>query len=374
MKIAILHDLLVKLGWAEKVLEKIMEFYLDRHLYTLIYDESKVWKVFPKNRVTQVYSKTQKIYDILKNQRLCLPYMQKWVESFDLSSYDLVIALNSAFVHWAITKPETRFVVYYHTPARYMWDRTNEYKKEIWFDKWIKKIIINYFLHKLRIWDYIASKRHDLTLCNSHNVSLRLKKYYWLNAKVLYPNVWVDKFIKKISLPISLPFQKYYLIVSALTEFKKVDLAIKEFNKLKDHNLVIIWTWKFEESLKKMAWKNICFLWSKYWDELVYFMQNASWLIFPWEEDFWIVPIEANAAWIPVFAYYAWGLRETMIPWITWDFFYDKSWEDFFINFLKFDSMVVAWKYKKEDLEKNALKYSDLEFERQFKNIILNLN
>lgn len=373
MKIAILHDLLVKLGWAEKVLEKIMLMYTDAHIYTLIYDEKKVWKVFPKNKITKVYKKTQNIYNLFWNQRFCLPYMQEWVESFDLSSYDIVIALNSAFVHGAITKPETKFIVYYHTPARYMWDRSNEYKKEIWFNKWIKLFLLNKFLKKLRIWDYIASKRHDITLCNSNNVKDRIKKYYNLDATVLYPNVDVNRFFKKIYLDIELPFKKYYIIISALTEFKKVNLAIKEFNKLKDYNLVIIWTWNYEEKLKSIAKENIKFLWPKYDNELVYLLQNAAWLIFPWEEDFGIVPIEANAAWVPVFAYYSWWLKETMIKWVSWDFFYDKSWIDFAKNFLKFDSDIIAWIYNKEKIQANALKYSEDEFERQFKNIILSV-
>lgn len=371
MKIAILHDLLVKLGGAEKVLEKIMVMYSDAHIYTLIYDEQKVWKVFPKHKIKWVYKKTQNIYSFFKNQRYCLPFMQEWVESFNLSNYDIVIALNSAFVHGAITKPETKFIVYYHTPARYMWDRTNEYKKEIWWNKWIKRFILDKMLHKLRKWDYIASQRHDITLCNSSNVAKRIQKYYSLDAHVLYPNVDVNRFMKKIYIDLELPYKKYYLIVSALTEFKRVDVAIKAFNKMPEYNLIIVWTWNYKQKLEEMSNSNIKFLWPKYNEELVYIMQNASWFIFPWEEDFGITPIEANRAWVPVFAYYAWWLKETMIAWITWEFFYDKSWEDFIVNFAKFDNWIVAWKYYKSVLEQNAMKYSDFEFERQFKDIIL---
>ncbi len=117
-KIAIIHDLLVKLWWAEKVLEKLMEMYPKADLFTLIYDEKKVWKVFPKTKIKQVPNITQNIYELTKSQRFCLPFMSRWVESLDLSQYDIVIASNSAFIHWALTKPETKFIVDYHTPAR----------------------------------------------------------------------------------------------------------------------------------------------------------------------------------------------------------------------------------------------------------------
>jgi glycosyltransferase involved in cell wall biosynthesis len=123
-----------------------------------------------------------------------------------------------------------------------MWDRTNEYKKEIGWNSGIKKIILNWMLKSLRMWDFAASQRHDITLANSSNVVKRLKKYYKLDAEVVYPNVEVNRFTKEISEVFTLPFQKndYYIIISALTEFKRIDRSILAFNQMPDKNLIIV--------------------------------------------------------------------------------------------------------------------------------------
>ncbi len=377
MKIAILHDLLVKLGWAEKVLEKVIKMYPNADLFTLIYDEKKVWKIFPKEKIKHVPKITQNIYDLTKNQRLCLPFMARAIESIDLSNYDVVIAFNSAFVHWAITKPETKFIVYYHSPTRYLWDWTNEYKRDIWWNKWIKWFILNSILKNIRLWDYIASKRHNITLANSFNVKKRIKKYYWLDAWVVYPNVDIDRF-NTVSNITSMPNwedekklpKDYYIIISALTEFKKVDLSIKAFNGMSDKNLIIVWDWNFKENLKKIAWNNIYFTWYKSDDEVVYLLQNSLGLIFSWEEDFWIVPIEAFGAWKPVFAYKAWWLTETMVEWITWEFFLDNNWWDFIKNFKVFDENIKNNKYNPLEIKEVALKYSTKNFEDNIRKIV----
>lgn len=370
MKIAIVHDLLVKLGWAEKVIEKLLKIYPQADLFTLIYDEKKVGKVFPKERVKKAPSLTQNIYDILKNQRFCLPFMSRAVESLDLSEYDVVIASNSAFVHGCITKPGTKFIVYYHTPARYMWDRTNEYKKEIGWNKWIKLFFLNWMLKSLRIWDFQASQRHDITLVNSKNVAQRVKKYYKLDSEILYPNVDVIRFNKEIKEKFHLEWKEYYIIISALTEFKRIDISIEAFKEMSDKNLVIIGTGNFKASLEKMASKNIYFVWPKYDDELVYLLQHASWLIFSWEEDFGIVPIEANAAGIPVFAYRGWWLTETMIEWSTAEFFDDKNGTDFVEKFKKFDENIINWKYNKDTIINNATRFSEEKFEEEIRKVV----
>lgn len=370
MKIALVHDLLVKLWGAEKVLKKLSLMYPNADIFPLIYDEEKVWKDFPKEKIKYIPSSTQNIYNFTKNQRFCLPFMAKAVESIDLWEYDVVIVSNSAFAHGVITKPETKTIVYYHTPARYMWDRTFEYKREIGWNVGIKKLIINWMLHSLRMWDFTASQRHDITLANSHNVVKRLKKYYHLDADVIYPNVEVHRFNKKVSGDFSLPVQEYYIIISALTEFKKIDLSIRAFNALPDKNLVVVGTGNYAESLKKMSQKNIHFAWAKYDDELVYLLQNAKWLIFSGEEDFGIVPIEAFWAGKPVFAYKAWGLAETMIEWVTWEFFLEKDGSDFLQNFKRFDENISKNLYQADVIKNHAANFSEEIFEQKIREIV----
>ena len=337
--------------------------------------------------------------------------MSKAIESLDFSGYDVVICSSSGFAHWAITKPETKFIVYYHSPTRYLWDWTNEYKKDIWWNSGIKWYILNSFFLKLRIWDVIASNRVDINLANSNNSSRRVLKYYKKDSEVLYPpietkrfqkeiekvwvlekiftnvisseversieeinnKIWKNNVISKEQIP---PFQSewqinYYIIISALTEFKKIEVAIEWFNKMPDKTLVIIWWWNYSDTLKsKVNWNNIIFTWARYSDELVELVQWSSWLVFPWEEDFWIVPIEAMAAWKPIFAYAWWWLLETVIDDKTWSFFEDKTWYDFVPKFEEFDKKVKSGFFDQKFIKTHAKKFDESLFEQRIKEIV----
>lgn len=377
MKVAILHEMLIKLGGAEKVVENFMKLFPDATIFTLIYDEKKCGKVFPREKISpQVWkSKTQKRYNLFKKQRFCLALMAISVENFDFSEYDLVICSSSWFAHWAITKPETKFVVYCHSPARYMWDWTNEYKRDLGLNSWWKKYFLKPFIertfYKNRQWDLMASSRADLIIANSKNTSNRIKKYYRRESKILYPPVETQRFAKILEKNnFERPFEKYYIIISALTEFKKIEIAISWFNELEE-NLLIIWAGDFRENLEKLTKKeNIKFAWAKYDDELVFLVQNSSGLIFPWEEDFGIVPIEVMSAWKPVFAYKGWWLLETNIEWVTWSFFEDKSWKDFIEKFEIFHKNNLKNIYTRENCINQAKNFSQEIFEKNFLELI----
>lgn len=377
MKVAILHEMLIKLGGAEKVVENFMKLFPDATIFTLIYDEKKCGKVFPREKISpQVWkSKTQKRYNLFKKQRFCLALMAISVENFDFSEYDLVICSSSWFAHWAITKPETKFVVYCHSPARYMWDWTNEYKRDLGLNSWWKKYFLKPFIertfYKNRQWDLMASSRADLIIANSKNTSNRIKKYYQRESEILYPPVETQRFAKILEKNnFEKPFEKYYIIISALTEFKKIEIAISWFNELEE-NLLIIWAGDFRENLEKLTKKeNIKFAWAKYDDELVFLVQNSSGLIFPWEEDFGIVPIEVMSAWKPVFAYKGWWLLETNIEWVTWSFFEDKNWKDFIEKFEIFHKNNLKNIYTKENCINQAKNFSQEIFEKRFLELI----
>lgn len=377
MKIAIVHEMLIKLGGAEKVVESLLKIFPEADLFTLIYDENKVSKVFPKEKV-KVVSLTQKIYNFTKKQRLCLPFMAKAVESLNLSEYDRVIVSSSWFAHGVITKPETKCIVYYHSPARYLWDWTNEYKKDIGANRGIKWFILNSLFKKLRQWDYIASQRSDINLTNSENVKKRVEKYYRKNAEVLYPPIETTRFSEKKDTWID--FLKtygvnkweYFIIVSALTEFKKIEIALDYFKNDKTKNLVIVGDGNHKTKLHDYSeWKeNIHFLWAKYGDELVELVQQSKAMIFPWEEDFWIVPIEAMAAWKPVFAlWYGW-LKESITPGVSWEFFFEKNGGDFEKQFHFFINNLEENKYEYLRIQKESQKFSEENFTKRIKEII----
>jgi len=361
--------MLIKLGWAENVVDDILSLYPEADLFTLIYNEDKVKKLFPASRIKKVPSLTQFIYKLTKNQRFCLPFMARAVESLDLSSYDLVISSSSGFAHGAITKPETLFVVYYHSPARYLWDWTFEGRKDMNYSPFFKKIILaflGYIFHNLRIWDYMASQRHDVAIAASKQIQLRISKYYKRPSDVIYPSVYTDEFEiwERV-----LKDRFYYVITSALTEFKRVDILVNAFNVL-GYKLIIIWTGAQEAYLKSIAKENIEFVGYRHTFEINEYYKNAKWFILPGREDFWIAPIEAMAAGIPVFWLKEWWLTETSVEWLSWEFFDDREWLDFIEKFEQFHSNIESGKYDRIKIRNHALKFNKARFLQEFQDLV----
>ena len=351
-----------------------MEAFPEADLFTLIYDEDKVNEIFPKSIINKQVFKlsSQKIYNLFKKQRFCLPFMWQSVESLDFSWYDIVLCSSSWFAHWAITKPETKFIVYYHSPSRYLWDYTNEYKNSLGINKGIRRILkwfLNRILLKNRIWDYIASIRVDIPLVASKHASKRIKKYYRRDDfKVIYPSVEIDKFLDFNE---KLKKQNYYVTVAALTEWKRIDILIDCFNKMPDKKLKIIWIWNYEKYYKKISTSdNIEFLWSMYWDDLIKTLKQAKGFLFVSNDDFWIAPVEALSCNTPVFWLAKWWLLETNIPWVTWDFFYDIDWKDFIDKFKIFEKNIEQWVYKKQNLIKHVKQFSKDNFIKEIRKIV----
>ncbi len=372
MKVAIIHEMLIKLWWAENVVQDFLDLFPEADLYTLIYDEKKVWSKFPKHKIKKVPNITQFIYNITWKQYLCLPFMKYAIESLDLSWYDLVISSSSWFAHWCITKPETTFIVYYHTPARFLWDWTHNYTKEMQQTKTIKSFlykianmtILRSIFNNLRKWDYIAWQRHDFAIAASNQVKQRIYKYYKRDSTTIYPSVYVEDFNIWEN---PLNKRSYYIIVSALTAFKKIDLAVKAFNEMW-YDLFIIWDWEEISYLKNIAKSNIKFLWYLWHDEQNIYYKNARWAIMPWRDDFWIVPLEAMASWVPMFWLRKWWLTETSIEWLTWEFFDYDDVEEFKIKFQIFHQNIENKKYDKIKIRSHALKFNKDRFLSEINN------
>lgn len=369
MKVAVVHEMLIKLGWAENVVSDILEIFPDADLFTLIYDEEKVSSVFPKHRIKYVPKITQRIYNLFKKQRFCLPYMARAIESIDLSEYDLVIASSSWFAHGCITKPETCFVVYYHSPARYLWDYTFENRKDLNYKSWLKKplnIFLSMLFNKLRIWDYLAGQRHDVAIAASKQVQARISKYYRRWSELIYPPVYTEEFT--IWEP-KLKDRQYYVIASALTEFKKIDLAVKAFNELW-LPLIIMWDGAQRQYLESIAKPNIKFAGYCNREQINECYQNARWFILAWREDFGIAPIEAMASGVPVFWLREWGLTETSVDWVTWEFFDKDDVSDFVKKFRRFHDNIEDDKYDRIKIRDHALNFSKENFVENMQNVL----
>lgn len=385
MKIAILHEMLIKKWGAEKVVQELLNIFPHAQLYTLMYDEKTVWNDFAKKDIHKSCFSlpSQKLYNLTKRQRFSLPLMKRSVEMLDFSNYDYVIVSSSGFAHWLKTGENTKTILYYHAPARYMWDWTHEYRRDIWMDKWIRGYLYGKFMKNLRVWDYEASQKNDVILANSKTTRKRIAKYYRRESEVVFPPIETERFAKNLSsredrerILWNSPYKKssweYYIILSALTEFKRIDIAIKAFKNMPKNNLLIIWDGEYRWILENLAWKaeNIDFTWAQYGDDLVYLVQNSLGLVFPGEEDFGIVPIEVMAAWKPVFALSRWGLTETVITWKTGEFFDDPNGKDFVEKFKLFHKNNTEWVYTESNCKKQAALYDKKVFRKKIQKYI----
>ena len=313
IKVALVHDFLMKVGGAEKVTSAISELFPDAPIYTLLYDR-QVDKLFPQRKIVVSYlQQWQKILHL--PTKFLLPFMATAIESFDFTGYDLVISSNHSFAGGIITPTETVHISYCHSPTRYLWDAFHGYVNEQRLSGWGKGIL-NRLLHKLRIWDKLSSGRVQSYIANSNYVKNRIQKYYRQDSTVIYPPVDIDQINPTPT------HSDYFLVVSRLTPYKRIDLAIEACNTL-HLPLVIIGAGEDEVRLKKLAGFSVDFLgWQSDANKIKY-LQNCRALIFPGEEDFGIVPVEAIAAGRPVIAYRKGGTTETVQEGIT-GMFFDK--------------------------------------------------
>lgn len=316
MNVALVHDFLLRLGGAEKVLKTLTEMFPKAPIYTLLYDEKTAGEIFPREKIRT--SRLQNYPHILKrHHRYLLPKFPRAVEEWDFSGFDFVISSSSAFAHGIITPSKTTHITYFHSPMRFAWDWYHEYKKEQKVGP-VRQAAIAYFMKKIRLWDKIASSRTDVFIANSNTVRKRIRKYYRRDSEIIYPPVDISRF------KINKDNADYFLIVSALTPYKRIDLAIQLFNKI-GRKLVIIGDGPQRDFLQNIAGPNIEFLGFKPDSVVAEYYKNCRALIFPGEEDFGITPIEAMACGKPVLAYGRGGVTESVIEGVTGEFFHSET-------------------------------------------------
>jgi glycosyltransferase involved in cell wall biosynthesis len=361
MKIAIVHDFLTYWGGAEQVLRSFHRIWPEAPIYTLLYDEKFVKKYFPNAKIKGSF--LQKFPKFLRNRKkYLLPLNAIAPETFDLKDFDLVISSSSSFAKGVIVKPKTTHICYCHTPTRFLWDWHKEYLREN-NQGFLKKLLAAPTLHYLRMWDKSVADRVDYFIANSRTTQKRIEKFYRRKADVICPPVDVDKFkIKNEKLKIK--EKDYFLVVSRLSPYKKIDAAIEAFNKL-DWPLLIIGAGEQEKNLKKISGKNIKFLGFKEEDELPAYYQNARALIFPGEDDFGITMQESMAAGTPVIALRKGGAIENVIEGVTGEFFdhpVAPLIAEAVVRFVENEN-----KYNRETVMAAAEKFSRERFEKEIK-------
>lgn len=350
MKVALVYDRVNKFGGAERVLLSLHKIYPDAPLYTLVYNPSsaswaKVFKVVP--------SFLNNIFFFRKKHEWLAPFAAMAFETFDFKDYDVIISVTSSDAKAVMTKPGQLHICYCLTPTRYFWSGEEEYAKD---NK--MKIVPKKTLNDLRTTDLLISQRPDQYLAISKEVKSRIKKYYYRESSVIYPCIDNIFYAKNI-----IPFRARdrYLIVSRLVSYKKVDLAIKAFNKLKKP-LDVIGTGSELSHLKKIAGPTINFVGPVSDQQLLEAYKHAKAVIFPQVEDYGLVPIEAQACGTPVIAYGKGGALETIVPNQTGVFFSQQNPQSLIQAVEKFEKMT----FEPHLCQKNALHFNEKTFMEKF--------
>lgn len=303
MKVALIHDFLNQLGGAERVLTTLHQIYPDAPVYTLLYEPERTRNFFSSWDIRPSYLQKWPHF-IRKRQKYLLPFLPTAIESFDLTKYDLVISSSNSFAKGVITGPSTTHICYCHSPMRYTWDWYFEYLKENRLGR-LSGSIVKIILSKMRMWDSTSAKRVDFWIANSENVKNRIKKYYHKESKVIYPPINLDNY------QISDSPSDYFLIVSRLSAYKRVELAVRAFNKLGLH-LVVVGAGEQYNMLKKIAKSNVEIVGFKPDKVVQEYMSNCRAFIHPQEEDFGMTQTEVLASGRPVIAYKKGGSLEVI--------------------------------------------------------------
>jgi glycosyltransferase involved in cell wall biosynthesis len=260
----------------------------------------------------------QKLPLVTKHHQPYLPLYPFAMENLDLRGYDLVLSSSSAFGKGVITRPETLHICYCHTPMRWCWNY-EEYVERERLGK-VARAILPFLITKLRTWDQISAMRVDHFVANSPIVAERIRKYYRREAIYIPPPVEASRF----PFDPTIETENYFLILSRLVPYKRIDLAIEACNQLQ-LPLVIIGGGRDLERLKRMAGPTIRFLGKLPDEEVLHYYTHCRAFIFPGEEDFGITPLEAQACGRPVIAYGAGGALATIVDGITGIFFREQT-------------------------------------------------
>lgn len=354
MRVALVHDWLITKGGAEKCLGAMHQLFPQAPLYTLFYDPDLAERMgFAAGQVKASFLQNMK--KIAANYRRYLPLYPLAIEGLDLSPYDLILSSSHCAAKGVITRAGQLHICYCHTPMRYAWDMTHQYLHDYNLDQGLKSRLARWGLHYLRMWDVQSSNRVDHYIANSNYTAERIWRTYRRKAEVIYPPMDVK--------PINSNKDKaaYFVFVSRLVPYKQAPMVIESFNRL-GLPLKVVGDGPQIGLCRRLAGKNVEIVGWREGPELAALLGGARALVFAAEEDFGIVPVEAQAALTPVIAYGRGGVTETVIPadgrnWetATGVFYYEQNvpaLEDAVRRYLNWEGL-----FKREALQGNANRF-----------------
>ncbi len=348
MKVALVYDRVNKWGGAERLLLALHDIFPQAPLYTSVYSAQKA----PWADVFDVKTSFLQHLPFSMHHEIYAPLMPLAFESFNFSKYDLVISVTSEAAKGIITQPKTVHICYMLTPTRYLWSGYKDYFKNEWL-RYLSYPLVSY----LRFWDKAAAQRPDKIIAISQEVARRIKKYYKRESTVIYPPVSIQNSTKRYTLDAN----PYFLVVSRLVPYKRIDLAVSAFNKL-GFPLKIVGTGSESKRLKRLAKRNIEFLGSLTDEELVKYYKKCVALVFAGKEDFGLTVLEAQSFGKPVIAFSGGGVKETVIDGKTGLFFYPQNEKALIEAVGKFQRK----KFDPKDARAQAKKFNIENFRRKF--------
>ncbi|HLC69894.1 MAG TPA: glycosyltransferase [Patescibacteria group bacterium] len=325
MKVALVHDYLSQDGGAERVLKSLHEIWPEAPIFVLFHDRDKL----PFSNAAKIEETFLARMPFIKSSfPWYLPLMPLATEKHDLKNYEVVLSTSSIFAKGVITNPNTLHISYCHTPPRFLWAEGGEYLSDLKRSRLVKMLLPG-FIHRLRIWDQLSTQRVDEFIANSKTVSRRILKYYRRGSEVIYPPVDTNLYQPNQTIG------DYFVAGGRLVPYKRIDLVVKVFNRLK-LPLKIFGIGPELKLLKKISKPNIEFLGKISEEAKRELLSHAQAFIHPQMEDFGITPVEAMAAGRPVIALGQGGATETVIPNETGAFFKEQTWESLLDAVLNF--------------------------------------
>jgi len=359
MKKALIHDWFSVYAGAEKCVESFTNIWDDFEIYSLIdflSDEDRETILKGKKVHTSFVQNLPKAKTKYRNY---LPFFPLAIEQHDLSKYDVILSSSHAVAKGVLTHSNQLHISYVHTPIRYAWDLYYQYLRESGLDTGFKGKLAKYFLHKIRMWDISTINRVDHYIANSHYIAKRIKKVYGKESTVIYPPVDVERF------KLHEEKEDFYLTASRMVPYKKIDLIVETFSKT-NKKLVVIGTGPDMEKIKSFAGTNVEFLGFAKDEVLLDYMQRAKAFVFAAEEDFGIVPVEAQACGTPVICLGKGGTKETVLDGETGVHFSQQSVEELLHALDKFETL----KFNPSKIREHALKFSKERFEKEIEAFI----
>ena len=357
-RIALAHDYFIQMGGAERVAEELHSIFPTASMFTTVDRRRQFPSGLGKENVRTSWMQWLPVN--IKNHRNYFLLYPLAVESFDLSDFDLIISSSSGYAKGVRKKKGAVHINYCHTPMRWVW-RYEDYAAREQFGC-LKRKVLPFLLENLKRWDLRAAAQPDLYIANSNIVADRIRQCYGREAVVIPPPIDVERF------SIAEPDEDFYLLLSRLNPYKRLDVAIEACKKL-DRPLVVIGDGAAREQLEKIAGPKTRFLGRQPDSVVAQFAGRCRALIFPGEEDFGMTPLEINAAGRPIIAFRGGGATETIIAGETGVFFNEQTADSLIGAIEEFESLL----FDRLSLRRHAEKFDRRVFAARIREFVENI-